>query len=179
VTKKRLQLFKDAFPEQHAALAFWDSQAANSWRAAADAAPSLGIALAGVELRDPPYDYERGLQQVAPEFRGALFMSSSAGFVPDAARLAAFALRHRMVSSFDATPLFVDAGGLMSYGADYAAAARRAAELADRIAHSAKPSDLPIEQSTRFTLRINLKTAKALGITFPPTFLAIADEVIE
>ena len=145
----------------------------------ADSAPSLGIALTGIELGERPYDYERGLQQVALEFRGALFMPSSAVFVADAERLAAFAMRHRMVSCFDAQPKFVDVGGLMSYGTDYGAAARRAAELANRVVRGAKPSDLPIEQSTRFTLRINLKTAKTLGITFPPTFLATADEVIE
>ena len=177
--KKRLQLFKDAFPDKHAAFGFWDFDAAEAWRAAAAAAPSLGIALAGVELRDTPYDYERGLQNVAAEFRGALFMPNSVVFVRDAERLAAFALRHRMVSCFDAAPSLVDAGGLMSYGADLAAAARRAAELVDRIARGAKPADLPIEQSTRFALRINLKTAKALGIAFSPTFLATADDVIE
>ena len=177
--KKRLQLFKDAFPQQHAAFGFWDFDAAEAWRAAVDAAPSLGIALAGVELRDPPYDYERGLQQVAPEFRGALFLPPSAIFTRDADRLTAFASRHRIVASFDSSPRYVDAGGLMSYGADLEAAARRAAEFADQIARGAKPSDLPVEQSTRFTLRINLKTAKTLGVTFPPTFLATADEVIE
>jgi len=106
-------------------------------------------------------------------------MPNSVVFVRDAERLAAFALRHRMVSCFDAAPSLVDAGGLMSYGADLAAAARRAAELVDRIARGAKPADLPIEQSTRFALRINLKTAKALGIAFSPTFLATADDVIE
>ena len=177
--KKRLQLFKDAFPERHAAFGFWDFDAAEPWRAVADAAPSLGVGLAGVELRDTPYDYERGLQQVAPEFRGALFMPASAVFTSDAARLVAFALGHRMVSCFDSSPIYVNAGGLMSYGADLPAAAQRAAELADRIARGAKPSDLPIEQSTRFTLRINLKTAKILGVTFPSTFLARVDEVIE
>jgi putative ABC transport system substrate-binding protein len=177
--KKRLQLFKDAFPGQHVAFGFWDPEAAETWRAAADAAPSLGIRLAGVELHNPPHDYERGFQQVAPEFRRALFMPSSAAFSADAERLAAFALRHRMVSCFDANSKFVDAGGLMSYGADNTAAGRRAAEFADRIARGAKPSDLPIEQSTRFTLRINLKTAKVLGVIFAPTFLATADEVIE
>ena len=177
--KKRLQLFKDSFPGQHAAFGFWDFDAVEPWRAAVEAAPSLGIALAGVELRDPPYDYERGLQQVAAEFRGALFMPNSAVFVRDAEPLAAFALRHRMVSCFNSSPVFVNAGGLMSYGADLAAAARRAAELADQIARGAKPADLPVEQSTRFSLRINLKTAKTLGVIFPPTFLATADEVIE
>lgn len=177
--RKRLQLFKDAFPEQRSAFGFWDAESADTWRVAAEAAPSLGIALAGVELRDPPYDYERGFQQVAPEFRSALFMPNSAVFVRDAKRLVAFAVQHRLVSSFDAQKSYLDYGGLISYGADLEAAGRHAADFADRIARGAKPGDLPVEQSTRFTLRINLKTAKALGITFPPTFLATADEVIE
>jgi putative ABC transport system substrate-binding protein len=176
---KRLQLFKDAFPERRAAFGFWNDEAAPAWRAAADAAPLLGIALAGVEVRNPPYDYERGLLQVAPEFRGALFMPSSAFFVRDAERLAAFALHHRMLSCCESLPRFVEVGILMTYGADVVAAARRAAEIADRIARGAKPSDLPVEQPTRFTMRINLKTAKVLGVTLPPTFLARADEVIE
>jgi putative tryptophan/tyrosine transport system substrate-binding protein len=178
-TKKRLQLFKDAFPGQHAAFGFWDFESAETWKFAAEAAPSLGIALAGAELRGTPYDYESGFQQVAPDFRGSLFMPNSAAFVADAQRLAAFALRHRVTSCFESQPAFVNAGGLLSYGADLLAAARRAAEFADRIARGAKPSDLPVEQSTRFTLSINLKTAKTLGIIFPPTFLATADEVIE
>jgi putative tryptophan/tyrosine transport system substrate-binding protein len=177
--KKRLQLFKDAFPDRHAAFGFWDFESDETLRIATAAAPSLGITLAGVEVRGAPYDYERGLQQVAPEFRGALFMANSAIFVRDAERLATFALQHRMVSCFDSSPIYVEAGGLMSYGADLGAAARRAAEFADRIARGAKPSDLPVEQSTRFTLRINLKTAKTLGTTFSPTFLATADDVIE
>ena len=166
-TKKRLQLFKDAFPALHAAFGFWDFDGAEAWRAVASAAPSLGIALTGIELRDPPYDYERALQEIAPEFRGALFLPASAVFTSDADRIAAFALRQRMISCLDASSRFVAAGGLMSYGADYVAAARRAAELADQIARGAKPADLPIEQSTRFKLRLNLKTAKILGVTLP------------
>jgi ABC-type uncharacterized transport system substrate-binding protein len=177
--KKRLQLFKDAFPERHAAFGFWDFESDETWRIATAAAPSLGITLAGVKVGGTPYDYDGGFQQVPPEFRGALFMANSAIFVRDAERLAAFALQHRMVSCFDSSPIYVEAGGLMSYGADLGAAARRAAEFADRIARGAKPSDLPVEQSTRFTLRINLKAAKTLGITFSPTFLATADDVIE
>jgi len=143
-----------------------------------DAAPRFGIALAGVELRDPPYDYEAAFQQVAPEYRGAMYLPTSSVFVRDAQRLAAFALRHRVISCFSDW-LIVDAGGLMSYTADRVAAARRAAELADRIARGVKPGDLPVEQSTRFVLKINLKTAQALGLTFPQAILARADEVIE
>jgi len=179
IIKKRLQIFKDAFPDHRAAFGFWDAEAAETWRATMEAAPSLDIALAGVEVRERPYNYEGGRGQVPPESRGALFMPSSAIFVADAERLAAFALRHKIPSCLDAQPRFVDAGGLMSYGTDYTAVARRAAEIADRIARGAQPADLPIEQPTRFSLRINLKTAKLVGVTFPPTFLARADEVIE
>jgi putative tryptophan/tyrosine transport system substrate-binding protein len=178
ILKKRLQLLMEAVPETRAAFGFWDFDAAETWRAAADAAPLLGITLTGVELREPPYDYERAFQQVAPKFRGALFLPDSVVFLRDAERRATFALRHRMASSFhDAS--FVNAGGLMSYGADRATAARRAAEFVDRIARGAKPSNLPIEQSTRFVLSINLKTAKVLGITIPQSVLLRADEVIQ
>ena len=176
---KRLQLFKDAFPDANKAFGFWDFDGANTWRAASAAAPPLGIALVGFELRNPPYDYEAALAKIDPQFQKAMFLPSSAVFTSDAQRLAAFALRHRMVACFDASPRFVNAGGLMSYGPDLPAAARRAADFVDHIARGAKPGDLPVEQSTRFALRINLKTAKLLGVHFPATVLASADEVIE
>ena len=74
---------------------------------------------------------------------------------------------------------FVDAGGLISYGAYYPALFRRTAEIVDKILRGAKPADLPVEQPTKFELVINLKTAKALGLTIPETLLATADEVIQ
>jgi putative tryptophan/tyrosine transport system substrate-binding protein len=107
-----------------------------------------------------------------------MYLPTSSVFVRDAQRLAAFALRRRVISCFSDWPM-VDAGGLMSYAADRVAAASRAAELADRIARGVKPEDLPVEQSARFVLKINLKTAQALGLTFPQAILARADEVIE
>jgi putative ABC transport system substrate-binding protein len=83
------------------------------------------------------------------------------------------------MASMFSNRLDATAGGLMSYGASYEVLYARVAEYVDRIARGARPMDLPIEQPTKFELIVNLKTAKALGLTVPPTFLVRADEVIE
>jgi putative tryptophan/tyrosine transport system substrate-binding protein len=88
------------------------------------------------------------------------------------------ALRARLPTVFG-EPSLVAAGGLMAYGASFSGQFRRAAEFVDMILHGTKPADIPVEQPTRFELVFNLKTAKALGLTVPPTLLALADEVIE
>src|SRR5262249_49752804 len=96
----------------------------------------------------------------------------------DRERLAEFALRHRIASIFVLRE-WVEAGGLLSYGASFPAMFRRAAEFVDRIAKGAKANDLPVEQPTKFELVVNLKTAKAIGVTISPETLVRADEVIE
>jgi ABC-type uncharacterized transport system substrate-binding protein len=88
------------------------------------------------------------------------------------------ALKHRLPSMFDGRD-FSEAGGLMSYGPNLSDLFRRAATFVDRILRGAKPADLPVEQPTKFELVVNLKTAKALGLTIPPSLLARADEVIQ
>jgi putative ABC transport system substrate-binding protein len=105
-------------------------------------------------------------------------MPTSAIFYRDRQRLADFALQHRMTSMFVLRE-WADAGGLLSYGANFSAMFRRAADYVDKLAKGAKAPDLPIEQPTKFELVINLRTAKTLGLDLAPMLLARADEVIE
>ena len=107
----------------------------------------------------------------------ALLFLSSSFFFRDRDRLAEFLLRYRLPSMVGAS--WRDAGGLISYGPSVVGMWRLAADYVDKILKGAKPADLPVEQPTRFELVVNLKTAKALGITIPPAILARADEVIE
>jgi len=174
LTAKRLQLMKEAFPDLQSVTVFWDEVSADQWRAAQTAAPALGLRLLGVEFREQPYDYERGLAQLPSEHHRALVVFTSPVFaVPDRARLPEFAFRHRLATMFSLRQ-YVDIGGLMSYGASFTGMYRRVAEYVDRIARGAKAADLPIEQPTKFELVINLKTARALGLEISPTLLARA-----
>jgi putative ABC transport system substrate-binding protein len=175
---KRLQFVTDAFRYLRAATVFWDESSADQWRTAESAAPALGLRLFGSKLHDQPYDYEQAVAEAPSDYRGWLFVMTSPFFFRDRARLAEFALRHRTPSVF-AFREWVDAGGLLSYGPSFTGMYRRAADYVDRIARGAKPSDLPIEQPTKFELVINLKTAKALGLDVPDKLLALADEAIE
>jgi putative ABC transport system substrate-binding protein len=133
---------------------------------------------AGIELREQPYDYEKALAQAPRDQRSALIMCTSPVFYRDRERLAGLALQHRAVSMFVLRE-WVDAGGLLSYGASFPEMFRRAADYVDRIARGSKAADLAVEQPTKFELLVNLKTAKALGITIPQSILLRADEVIE
>lgn len=179
LTKKRLQLIKDTFPTTKAATVFWDRISADQWQAAQAAADALEFPIQGVELREQPYDFDRAFSNVAPEYRGALMVLASPIFtVPARRRLPDFAIRHKMPSMFFVR-YYVEAGGLMSYGVSFTDMYKRAAEYVDMIAKGSKPADLPIEQPTEFELVVNLRTAKALGITIPRSILLRADDVIE
>jgi putative tryptophan/tyrosine transport system substrate-binding protein len=175
---KRIQLIKDGFPDRVAATMFWDKLSADQWEAARSTAAMLGLQLFGIELREPPYDYEAALDQAPLDHRGMLIVPSSPFLFNDRARLAEFALRHRVLSMFVFRE-WVDAGGLFCYGPSITALFGRVAEFVDRIARGAKPADLPIEQPTKFEMVVNLKTAKAIGIELPTAILLRADEVIE
>jgi len=141
------------------------------------AARALGVRLQVVEVRGPD-DFGRAFSDVTRARAGALTVLGTTMFFNARRRLVDLAAKNRMPAVY---PLreFVDAGGLMSYGPNLADLFRRAATYVDKILKGAKPGDLPVEQPTKFELVINLKTAKALGITIPQSVLGRADEVIQ
>jgi putative ABC transport system substrate-binding protein len=178
LAKKRVELLTQALPNVHAATVFWDSASEDQWKVTSSAAPEFGLRLADVRLRDQPYDYEKALAQVPADFRSVVFFPTSPVFYRERQRLAEFAVQHKIATVFGFRE-WVDAGGLFSYGVNFPATYRRAAEFVDMIAKGAKPADLPVEQPTKFELVLNLRTAKAIGITISPPILVRADEVIE
>jgi ABC-type uncharacterized transport system substrate-binding protein len=178
LAKKRVELLTQAFPNVHAATAFWDSASEDQWRATSSAAPEFGLRLANVRLRDQPYDYDKALVQAPSDSRSVVIVPTSPVFYRDRQQLAEFTVRHKVATVFGLRE-WVDAGGLFSYGANFPAIFRRAAEFIDMIVKGAKPGDLPVEQPTKFELVLNLKTANAIGITISPPILVRADDVIE
>jgi putative ABC transport system substrate-binding protein len=175
---KRLQILKELIPNLASATVFWDRFSVDQWKATEKSASVANLDLFGIDLGDQPYDYAKSIAAVPPTFRGALDVMVSPVVFRDRQRLAAFSLARKMPTIY-ALREFVDAGGLISYGASISALYERAAEYVDRIAKGAKPAELPVEQPTKFELLINLKTAKALGLAVPATLLVRADEVIE
>jgi putative ABC transport system substrate-binding protein len=141
------------------------------------AARSLGVELQLLEARDPG-EFDGAFAAMAKERVAALLVVTDIVFLLHRARLVDLAAKNRL-PSMHALKEYVEAGGLMSYGPSGPDLVRRAAWFVDKILKGAKPADLPIEQPTKFELVINLKTAKALGLTIPPSVLARADEVIQ
>jgi putative tryptophan/tyrosine transport system substrate-binding protein len=178
LTQKRLQLLKEAVPKIPRMMVFWDNSASGQWQAAQNIAPSLGLDLAGVQLREQPYDYEKAFADAPADHRGALVALMSPIFFNDRARLAEFTLRHKLPAMFGLRE-WPELGALLSYGPNNDALFKRAAEYVARIAKGDKPADLPVEQPTKFELIFNLKTAKVLGLDPPTSLLLRADEVIE
>jgi putative ABC transport system substrate-binding protein len=141
------------------------------------AARALGVRLQLVEARGPD-DFDRAFSDMTRARAGALTALPSVMFFNERRRLVDLAAKNRLPAVYQVRE-FVDAGGLMAYGPNAADMYRRAATYVDKILKGAKPADLPVEQPTKFELVINLKTAKALGLTIPQSVLGRADEVIQ
>ena len=175
---KRLQVMRDVLPNIEAATVFWDANSVEQWQATQRAGTTLGLRLAGIELKERPYDYDAALAKAASDYRRALVVMTSTDFFFDRDRIANIALRHHIPSIF-AFRQYVEVGGLLSYGPNIRAMYRLAADYVGRVARGAKPADMPVEQPTKFEFVINLKTAKALGLDVPDKLQQPADEVIE
>ena len=180
VMAKRLEMLKEFVPraEDFAALINpKNPYAAFSTKEAQDAARVLGKDIHIVHSSSES-EIDATFATLAQRKAGALLIAPDGLFIIHAAKLAALASRHAIPASHERRA-FTDAGGLMSYGASQADGMRLAGVFAARILKGEKPADMPVMQPTKFELVINAKTAKALGLTVPPTLLITADEVIE
>jgi putative ABC transport system substrate-binding protein len=177
---KWLELLKEIAPRATRAMVVRDpslQEGIGLWGAIQTAASSFGIEVSPVDVRDTG-ELERAIAAFAPSSTGGLIVTGSGFAIAHRQLIIALAARHRLPAVYPLR-LFVASGGLISYGADSIDPHRRAASYVSRILKGEKPADLPVQNPTKFELVINLKTARALGLTLPPTLLARADEVIE
>ena len=173
---KQLELLKEVLPKVALVGVLWDAFAADQMPILEASAPKLNVQLEKVEVR-PQYDLERAFLTLRQRRVGAVLVIGSPTFFRDQAKIAELAIRHHLPAGGSVT--FVASGLLLGYGVPASVPYRLAADYVDKIIKGAKPGDLPIEQPTKFELVINLKTAKALGLTIPPSLLQRADQVIE
>lgn len=177
---KRLELLRELVPQISRVLVLShlsDPVAPPQVKAIEETARSLGMKVQIRDIRtsdDLPVAFDAGVKEGAE----GIIATGESIFAVNRVRLAELAARHRLPGVYHLR-IIAEAGGLMSYQGVTAVQHRRAATYVDKLLKGAKPADLPIEQPTNFELTINLKTAKALGLTVPPTLLARADEVIE
>ena len=180
VSGKRLELIREVFPgvSRIAVLLIMSNPAeALQWKETEIAASSLRVQVQLLDVRKAG-DFGRAFDAAIKQRAGALVVGLDTLTQTNHRFIVDLAAKHRLPTIYG-TREFVDAGGLMGYGVSYPDLYRRAATYVDKILKGAKPADLPVEQPTKFDLVINLKTAKALGLTIPPSLLARADEVIE
>jgi putative ABC transport system substrate-binding protein len=177
---KELEIFKEAMPQATRIGILWNPTTPShrpAVQAVEIAGEKLGVQLLKVSARTVE-EFDEAFATMMRERVGGFLVVASPLSVSQRAPLAELALKHRLPGMFG-TKENVEAGGLMSYGADLNDLHRRAAAYVDKILKGVKPADLPVEQASKYQLVINLQTAKALGLDLPPTLLARADEVIE
>ena len=175
---KRLELLKELVPKLKRIAILWHP--ANLTNLVQKKSVEVAARTTGVEIKSVPVQDPSQFGSAFEEARGvdALMQMDDPLFTTHRRQLAELAVRSRLPAIYGIRPI-VDAGGLMFYGADSRDLYRRAATYTDKILKGAKPADLPIEQPTKYELVINLKTAKALGLTIPQTLLLRADQIIQ
>jgi putative tryptophan/tyrosine transport system substrate-binding protein len=177
---KRLQLLREVVPGLSRGAVLWNAaNPANglAWKETESAGQALGVTLQSNEVRAPK-DFEGAFAMIAQQRPDILVVLQDALTLEHRREIIGFAVTERLPSMFVGKE-WVEEGGLMSYGDRLPERYRRAADLVDKILKGANPADLPVEQPTTFELVVNLKTAKAIGLSLPPAFLARADQVIE
>ena len=180
MTSKRLELIKELVPAVSRIALFANMSnpvAPPQWEETKAAARSLGIQAELLDVRSQD-DVSRGFELAVARHVNALLVAFDGLFQANAGMITELAARNRLPAIYVGRE-FIEAGGLMTYGVSFPHLYFRAATYADKIFKGAKPADLPVEQPTKFELIINLKAAKAIGLTIPESFLARADEVIE
>lgn len=178
LSPKRLELLKELLPHAKRVVFFGDpDDAPEGWRLTREAAPKLGITIQRIPYRNRQ-DLAAALQQVARIKPDAVFVYPDAVLGWETKMLAKFWLEHSL-PSMNAFPEYTVNGGLLSYGARHVDVFPMMARQASLILGGARPSDVPVQRATQFQLVVNLKTAKALGITVPQSILVRADRVIE
>jgi putative ABC transport system substrate-binding protein len=177
---KRLELLKELVPRLSRAAVLWNPDSASAtlnWEEHQQPARQLGIQLQSLEVRSPN-ELDKAFEAATGARAGALAILPDPVISTNLERIVDFATRSRLPSTYQSSE-FADAGGLLTYGPDRADLFRRAATYVDKILKGMKPGDLPVDRPTKLELVINLKTAKALGITIPQSVLFRADRVIE
>jgi ABC-type uncharacterized transport system substrate-binding protein len=177
---KRLQLLKQAVPDVSRVSILWNSASSAATRVAKEMdgeGPRLGIHIHALSVRSPD-ELPKAFESAARNRSGALFVIEETLLLPHRTRILELAAKYRLPASSQYRE-FAEAGGLLSYGPNLPDLFRRAAIYVDKILKGTKPGDLPVEQPTKFELVINLKTAKALGLTIPQELLLRADRVVE
>lgn len=177
---KRLEVLKEAVPSLKRVGVLWVPSSETNARQLKDlqtTAPAAGLAIVSLPVSHAD-DIEPALKTMKGERGAALLLLGAFLLTTHMRRIAERAIEYRLPAAYTLRP-FVDAGGLMAYGADFPDLYRRSAKFVDKILKGAKPGDLPIELPTKFELAINLRTAKAIGVTVPRSLLLRADQVIE
>jgi putative tryptophan/tyrosine transport system substrate-binding protein len=179
ITGKQLELLKEIVPKLARVAVLGDSNepfTAQSLKQTERAARAFGVQLQYLDVKDPK-DVKGALEDARKSRADAAVVLASAIFISQRSQLAELAVKNRIPAVYQASE-YVEAGGLMTYGASITDLFRRSAMYVDRILKGAKPADIPVEQPTTFELIINLKAAKEIGLTIPPNVLARADRVI-
>jgi putative ABC transport system substrate-binding protein len=175
---KRLELRKELLPLARKAAVLTNEQTTGQLAVAQDAAKRLKLDLHVMDMKRPPFQFEPAFAEAVRAGADSLMVLGSGLWVPMRREIIALTIKSGLPSVFHQAQ-WAQLGGLLSYGFDFADMWRRGAEMSAKVLRGAKPSEIPFEQPSVYELALNMKTAKALGITVAPTFLTRVNKVIE